>query len=282
MSFTPSVIATLATGPAIEDLRILLKTLGIFNTNPPTVYLFCDSKIADSLSTIDYAGPLIHKVCLDPYSNRSRRDMELEPGKQFKNLWFDFMVEKIRLLRWVFEAGVKDVMFCDADICFTGPLPEIPIGCTLALSPHEIRHTDELKYGRYNGGYLWVGDVGHVEAWWKACAAARFYEQSALEDVTNNVPDAELYEFPITENYGWWRLWQGVDKPEIRMEAWGISRTKGGSGITVAGKRLGSVHTHFHEKYDGATMAFNSFVVGFLKKLAPVHPPAKRLLAAIQ
>jgi hypothetical protein len=281
MSFTPSHIATLATKAAIDDLRILLKSLDFWNRNPPTVYLYCDAAVTEALPSIGYTGEIITKEALNPYSSLNRAQMERLPGVR-KNLFFDFVCEKLNLLDWVFSTRkVKGVLFLDADICFLGPLFEIPRGTTFAVSPHHIREQDEAKYGVYNAGMLWVKDSATVALWRSACDNSSFYEQIAIEEVVKK-QRFTTYEIPLTENYGWWRLWQGMEKPEIRMEAWGISRTKGGSGITVGGKRLGSVHTHFHEKYDGATMAFNSFVVGFLKKLVPVHPPAKRLLAAIQ
>lgn len=288
--FSPqSVIATLATGPAIKDLRVFLQSLSIFNVNPPIVYLFCDSVIADLLHTFEYKGRLIHKVCLDSYTKLSRVEMERLPGSRFKSLWLDFMTEKIHLLRWVFAtepiAAKVGVMFCDADICFTSPLPVIPVGAVVALSPHDIRPEDELKYGRYNGGFLWMSSAHVADMWLSDCSGARFYEQSALEDVAKKLREENpefVYEFPTTENYGWWRLWQGVEKAETRMAAWGIHRKRGGAGITLDGRCLGSVHTHFYETKDGAVMAFNTFVVKFLQKLAPYHPPAKRLLAALQ
>ena len=288
MSFSPSIIATLATGPAIQDLRIFLASLEIFNVNPPTVYVYCDTDSADAIAGMTYKGVLHHKVCLDRYAKLSRSDMEGAKGVKFKNLWFDFMTEKINLLRWVFskdpEAKNKGVMFCDADICFFGPLPEIPVGARVALSPHDIRPEDERKYGRYNGGYLWISEAQYADIWWNACADARFYEQSALEDLAANVKEhpAWLYEFPVTENYGWWRLWQGSKSAEVLMSEWGMNRNKGGSGITIRGARLGSIHTHMHEKKDGATMVFNGFVVGYLRKLADRHIPAKRLMAALK
>ena len=289
MFISQSVIATLATGPAIKDLRVLLKSLSIFNTNPPIVYLYCDTEIANVLHTVEYEGILIHKICLDSYTKFSRFEMEQKPGTRFNSLWFDFMTEKINLLRWVFaiepKAAKAGVMFCDADICFMGPLPEVPVGAVVALSPHNIRPEDELKYGKYNGGFLWMSRAHVAEMWWKYCLAARFYEQSALEDVANNLrlENSEfVYEFPNTDNYGWWRLWQGVENPGTLMNMWGINRKQAGAGITVNGRPLGSVHTHFYEKKDGAVMSFNTFVIQHLKKLVPYHFPAQRLFAALQ
>ena len=258
---------------------MLLTSLEIFNENPPTVYLFCDSTIEDAKPTLNYKGTLKHKTCLDAYSRKSRLEMEHTPGKHFKNQWFDFMTEKINLLRWVFSTNQENgVLFCDADICFLGPLPTIPDDARLALSPHGIRDADAKKYGFYNGGFVWMREAALADAWWDACGSSRFYEQSALETLADSV---KPYEFPRTENYGWWRLWQGVETPDVLLKDWGMNRSKGGSGLTVGGQTLGSVHTHFFEKSDGATMSFNAIVIGFLRKLES-HPPAKRLLGALK
>jgi hypothetical protein len=285
MSFSPSIIATLATGKAIQDLRLLLSSLAIFNANPPTVYVYCDSTIA-SISDFKYPGKLVFKPVLDEYTRYNRQQMEAAPGKHFKNLWFDFMTEKINLIRWVFReepAAEKDgVMFCDADICFTGPLPAIPRDAILALSPHAIRAGDAKKYGYYNGGYLWMLQPRLADVWWDACATARFYEQSALEDLAASVTSEELYAFPVTENYGWWRLWQGAEDPGKLMGRWGIKAVSGVSAIVIDGAALGSVHTHFFEKHDMATRAFNEFVTKYLTHLSKTCEPARRLLDAIK
>ena len=183
MSSTPSAIATLATSGAIKDLRLLLSSLAIFNANPPTVYLFCDKDVSEKVGGFKYPGRLVVREDLGAYAGLNRQQMEQIPGVHFKSQWFDFMAEKINLLRWALSAGGGDVLFCDADICFLGPLPEIPSGKTLALSPHAIRERDAARFGYYNGGFLWISSAAHLDVWWSACATARFYEQSALEDV---------------------------------------------------------------------------------------------------
>jgi hypothetical protein len=281
----PSIIATLATGRAMQDLRIFLKSLEIFNPSPPTVYIYCDT-VVTTVNDFNYPGKLVFKPVLDEYTLYTRQKMEKMPGKHFKNLWFDFMAEKINLIQWVFEeesaAKEAGVMFCDADICFTGPLPEIPDKTLLALSPHAICTADAKKYGYYNGGYLWMREARLATQWWDSCAGARFYEQSALEDLATAVKHEELYEFPVTENYGWWRLWQGVRTPSELVREWTTDKKAGGSGITVNGARLGSVHTHFHEKGDMATRLFNEFVVKHLTGLAQTHEPAHKLLEALK
>jgi hypothetical protein len=272
-------IATLATGPALEDLRILLHTLGLFNANPPTVYLFCDSAIEKQMLSMDYLGKLHIKNVLNEYSAFDRRTMEAMPGKHFKTLWMDFMTEKINLLRWALSYSKEGVLLCDADICFMGPLPSIPSVAKVGLSPHMIIERDEKRFGKYNGGYAFFSDVEYADVWWNACATARYYEQSALEDVAAYVREKDptaLYEFPKTHNYGWWRMFQSSHSPTHQMELFGINRAVG-AGITVENLPLGSVHTHFTQR-TGITDQFNLFLGRQLSKIEKAHKPAHKLL----
>lgn len=278
-----TTIATLATGPALEDLRVLLSTLDIFNVNPPTVYVFCDTLIAEVLPSIKYRGKIYTKNVLDVYSVYDRRTMESMPGKQFATLWMDFMTEKINLLRWALTESGESVLLCDADICFMGPLPMLPDHAKVGLSPHFIVERDEKRYGRYNGGYAWFSGIEYADVWWAACATARYYEQSALEDVAQYAIEkgvGTLYEFPKTHNYGWWRAWQGVKPTSELLKEWGVNRNKAAeaSGICIEGIPLGSVHTHFFDSIDIPTKQFNVMVLGWLKMLSQTHPPARKLL----
>jgi hypothetical protein len=281
----PTIVATLATSGAMDDLQTLLYSLAIFNPTPPKVYLYCDSATSNAIKGFKYPGIIVVMPCLDKYAGMNRREMENQFGERFSNKWFDFMTEKIELLEWVFReesaSTLKNgILFCDADICFFGPLPSIPANATLALSPHEIRLIDEQSFGRYNGGFLWMSDSVYPSLWKTHCEGSRFYEQSALEDLAKEANDT-LYEFPRTQNYGWWRLWQGKQSTEkIKME-WTMNRKKfpNTSGILINGEPLGSVHTHFFEKNDKATIEYNQWVLEWLRRLGEIggHAPAKKL-----
>ena len=278
MSFTPSHIATLATRAAIDDLRILLKSLEFWNTIPPTVYIFCDSEVTKILPSIAYKGVIVTNECLNEYTGLNRAAMEQMPGKKYANLFFDFVCEKLNLLEWVFSTTktTGGILFCDADICFLAPMFKIPEDSLLAVSPHLIRVADEAKYGVYNAGMLWVKNTDIVGLWREACSTSSFYEQVAIEDVVNALNN--VYTIPSTENYGWWRLWQGRSPPEELQKQWGMNRNKPGSGITVIGAPLGSVHTHFGERRDSATVAYNEYVLGWLRKIAKVHPNTQKFM----
>jgi len=273
-----SHIATLATRAAIDDLRLLLASLETWNTPAPAVFLYCDSFIQSKVASMSYKGPLHIRATLDKYTEYTRAEMERLPGKRL-NLFFDFVCEKMNLLDWAFESGAPHVLFCDADICFLGPLFTVPNGTTLAVSQHMIRPVDEARFGIYNVGMIWMGRPELVGAWRNACNGSRFYEQVPMEAVVASLPPEQVYKLPKTENYGWWRLWQGVESVATLKTEWGINRRGTGCGITVGGAPLGSVHTHFKETRDAATAQFNAWVIGWLKKLAEAkHAPAKRFL----
>ena len=268
----PSVIATLATGSAISDLKLFLFSLELWNT--PTVYLLCDYEIASM--DLGYKGQIHVRNGLDAYSGLTRAQMERAPGKT-QNQWTDFMLEKTTLLEWALSEQ-RDVLFCDCDICFTGPLFEIPDGATLAVSQHQIRPQDEARFGTYNGGMIWVTDQAQIDLWRSATKTSRFFEQAAIEDVA--AAATSLYKIPRQENYGWWRLFQGVKPANELMGEWTMRWGSNNSGIMIGGQPLGSIHTHFGEVRDAATLQYNRWVLHWLSKLT-MHPPAQRLLGFI-
>ena len=269
----PSAIATLATGSAISDLKLFLFTLELWNA-PPTVYLLCDSEIASQ--NLNYKGKIHIKNSLDAYSGLTRAQMERAPGKT-QNQWTDFMLEKTTLLEWALTEQ-PDALFCDSDICFTGPLFEIPEGSTLAVSQHMIRPQDEARFGTYNGGMIWVTEQAQIDLWRSATATSRFFEQAAIEDVA--AAATNLYRIPRQENYGWWRLFQGVKPANELFAEWTMRWGSNNSGIMIGGQPLGSIHTHFGEVRDAATLQYNRWVLHWLSKLT-MHPPAQRLLGFI-
>jgi hypothetical protein len=275
-----SVVCTLATSHALQDLQCFLKSLTLWEPNT-TVYLFADAATAKAISAL-YPGKIIIQEALNAYSGKTRQGMERIPING-KTLWYEFQMEKLRLLRWVFEAepAGAGVFYLDADICHFSALPSIPDGYDVAVSPHMIRARDEAKFGAYNAGYVWMRSVEAVEAWYSACPSSRFFEQSALEVFDTDAWRPRTYKFPAEINYGWWRMFQSDTDFRTLQRRWGIRRDPNHSGITVDGAPLGSVHTHWITN-DFTTTAFNFFVREILKKIAHIHEPAKRLLALLE
>lgn len=275
------LIATLATKHSLPDLRIFLKTLQLWNSAaPPKIYIFTDTIVADAIPSIGYEGEIVVNETLDEYSNYTRADMERLPGVG-GNLFFQFTLEKIKLLEWVFEtetvAVSQGVFFFDADICFLGQLPNVPATATVGLSKHYIRQADESRYGKYNAGFIWIRDPRALEVWRTACGTSRFFEQAALECFDEPEWADAVYSFPIQNNYGWWRLFQGEKSPEELRLGWRIHRAQGHAGLLVQNSPLLSIHTHWITA-DPTTQMFNSFVSGILRTLSNSHVPAKRLL----
>jgi len=276
-------VCSLATNNALQDLDCFLKSLMLWNSTPPVVYLFADTDVARSIPKIKYKGKIVVKDVLNAYSHKTRTEMERIPVDG-KTLWYQFQMEKLNLLDWVFSceetASETGVFYLDADIFFLGELPAIPDKYTVALSPHQIRKADEALYGKYNAGYFWTKSIGAIQAWNDACASSRFFEQAALETFDTEEWCGRVYMFPPQNNYGWWRMFQAdFDYREIQ-KSWGIHRQEGHSGIVVDAQALKSIHTHWVTS-DFSIKLFNTFVKQFLEKLGPRHEPAKRVLSIL-
>lgn len=271
-------IATLVNENAIEDLKLLLFSLELWNDPAPSVYIFCDSKSEKLIQNIPYKGRVFLKTSLNQYTGLSRAVMEKMSGKHYANLFADFTAEKTFLMEWAITESKGGILFCDADICHMAKLPTIPEKTKLALSPHFIRQYDAEKYGYYNAGYLYIEDLAIAKRWRDLCQTSSFFEQKCLEDLVHSVEKSEFYEFPIQVNYGWWRLWQGVQSPENLQKEWSFLR-KGDSdsGICVQGIPLQSIHTHFSEKKDMATYEYNQFILKKLKVLSSSMKKTKQL-----
>jgi hypothetical protein len=276
-----SSIATLVTGPALEDFEVLLFTLSLWNKVKPRLYIFTDSatKAGIDAAVSKYYGSdtLVNiKVSLNKYSGLKRAEMEARRGEIYTTLFGDFTAEKTTLMEWALETEKGGVLFCDADICHLAGLPQIPDNCMLALSPHMIREGDAAKYGYYNAGYLWIKDTDLVKSWRSLCTTSHFFEQACLEDLAivcaKKHGEGSFYEFPIQINYGWWRLWQGTKLPSELQKAWSFFRNADAtSGLLVEDKPVQSIHTHWHEKNDHATREFNQWILGKLRKLSSVR-----------
>jgi hypothetical protein len=277
------IIATLATTPAEADLRLFLKSLALWNSPAPRVVLMCSEAVKQSIQDSQaknlYPGEIIYLVTLNEYDRLTRAKMERLPSRKgLSNLFHDFTEEKCALLDFAFQdvadTKANGVLFCDADIFWLAPLPQIPEGKTLALSPHMIRKADEAKFGEYNAGFLWTNDTSIPSAWREACAKSRFFEQAALEDLADATPSKQFYTFPIQVNYGWWRMFQADKPPEKMIQSWGAKPT----GITVEGDSLVCIHTHWMAK-DSVSLMFNKYVRSVLMGLQNHSEQIKKLVS---
>ena len=241
----------------------------------PTVFIYCCSKVKDYLDKKQpYKGKIQYKVVLEKYTDLTRQQMERLPStKGLSNLFHDFTQEKCDLMEWALQSlpddqKEKGVLFCDADICWLGPLPDLTVGKTLGLSPHMIRHEDSLLYGTYNAGFIWTNQDQMPLRWRNACKTSRFFEQAALEDLEDSTPENEVYIFGQEYNYGWWRMFQSSNPYEVQQKAWKIHRdtNQSHSGLCVNEVPVRCIHTHWKTK-DHTTNQFNIWILDKLTLL---------------
>ena len=253
---SPQAVCTMATEGVINDLKIFIYSLRLFEPEIP-LYILCDTKTKEIIekqnnknNTNIYLYPL-----LDKYSGKNRTQMEQE------NIWTEFMLKKCDIIDIVLDK-YSDVLFADTDMCFLNSLP--PINHTkqyqLGASPHFIKKADTDKYGYYNGGYLWVANKNITTQWKEYTKTARFFEQSAIEDI---VKEFNSFEFPIQNNFGWWRLFQ-CDHPQQRYEKFSNCKTTG--DILFDGEPLRSIHTHLTSNTDVNMPMFNNIIKTLLNK----------------
>jgi hypothetical protein len=274
-------IVTLATGAnAVKDLRFLLWSLEqVYKDACPDIFIYTDTDTSKLIPS--YKGNCYLRIALDTYTGLNRQKMEQMKGQRFKTKWTDFMCEKITALQWAFEHTQTNqgLWFLDADIMLFDKLPELPEEADVALAPHYICSNDEGKYGRYNGGFLWLRGPEMLSVWLDATHTSRFFEQAALEAV--GAAAKNLYEIPIQHNFGWWRMWQSHQNPDEISKRFGYGRNLSGIGLTFDGKPLASIHTHWYEKNDPATYRFNEFIKARLQKIH-THKPAADFLQYIR
>lgn len=265
-SILPAAIATLANENALDDLHLFFKTLELWNTAPPPIYLLCTEAVK-LWTRGKYQGQLYISTKLESYRNLSRKEMEMAPSKkELPNLFYDFTQEKCDLMDWALgslpsQDLERGVLFCDADIFWLGPIPKIPKGKTLALSPHMIRAFDEVKYGRYNAGFLWTNSLEFPAIWREECKTSRFFEQAALETLAEKMDRELIYYFGSNVNYGWWRMFQGILTAEQKKKEWTIKRDpkEVHSGLYVQGEPVVCIHTHWNTT-DFITGEFNNWI----------------------
>jgi hypothetical protein len=264
---THPTIGLIVTGAeALKDFQVFVRTLEKWH--PDTVlYVLTDSKT--NVTGIQHTCKLNTKITLDAYSGKNRKVMEKAKGVQYETLFKDFTYEKANVLRWIFETQpvLKEtgIWFMDADIVHLAPLPEIPATATLALCPHYINPIDEAMYGHYNAGMFWLKDASLIDIWCEAGKTSRFFEQAALEVIAEKAK-ATLHEFPVQVNFGWWRVFQGVEDKKVVQSKFSASASEKSVGICYDGVTLQSIHTHSSDRVPGGCGFFNIWLNQWLTK----------------
>ena len=277
-------IGLIVTGKAAAaEFQIFCKSLEVWHPDA-SLYLFTDTATQPLIAETRFKGTIHCRTTLDAYTGLTRTDMEARPGRSgTMSLWTEFMYEKAGVLEWMWEVQpavkTEGAWFMDTDITHLAPLPTIPPHASVALSPHYIRDSDCRKFGKYNGGYLWMKDHALIQAWRDAGPTSRFYEQAALEYVAA-VAAGGLYEFPIQVNFGWWRMYQGSESPPLIQSKFSIYRPDTSAGVRFDGAVLQSIHTHWHDK-TSVTGAFNAWFEMWTRRFVTAHRPLAQLRSTI-
>lgn len=269
-------IGVIVTGAeTLSDFQIFVKTLAMWHTDAE-LFVLTDAATESHIKAIKTPIKIHTRPILTKYSGKDRKMMEAMNGEVYTTLWTDFMYEKAAALQWIFETyptSAGGAWFMDADITFLAPIQAPPAWATVALSPHYIRTADEMRFGKYNGGYLWMKDPSLLEVWRTAGHSSRFYEQSALEAVSCAAAGG-LYEFPIQVNFGWWRMFQSSDAPPVIQSQFSFNRFDKSIGVRYNGVALRSIHTHWCDD-SSITGMFNHWIDRFTARVAGVSKTMK-------
>ena len=192
--------------------------------------------------------------------------MEATPGKSFRTLHDDFMMEKATILAEALTSHTN-CLLVDCDVLMMAPLPLAPKNCTVGLSHHRIRAEDEAMFGRYNGGWVYTDDKTVPDAWRRHTVTSRYYDQAALEDIATSHAKT-LWDVPPQSNFGYWRLLQSDDVTSV-LRRFSLQRSQ----IHFDGAPLQSVHTHFcmPELLGNHGKVFNNLLTLWMKRCSPTY-----------
>ena len=275
-------IGLIVTGAeTLHDFQIFVKTLAMWHTEAE-LFVYTDSVTEPPIRALKTPIKINTRPALTKYTGLDRKTMEAMDGEVYATRWTDFMYEKANVLQWMFESTgghENGLWFLDADITFLAPLPSIPASATVALSPHYIRTVDEMRFGKYNGGFMWIKDPTLLEVWRAAGHSSRFYEQSALEAVATAARDG-LYEFPIQVNFGWWRMYQAAEAPPVIQSRFRFNRYDKSIGLRFDDAPLQSIHTHWRDG-TSVTGLFNRWIDSYTARAAAASKTTKAWRAIV-
>jgi hypothetical protein len=272
---TPSIGLIVTGSNAVRDVQLFMKTLDLWHPNA-TLFIYTDTATEPALKAIPTKATVHTKAAMDTYQGKTRQHMEKLPGKHYDSLFKDYTYEKANVLDWMFETQDSQTpdgaWFMDADISHLAPLPTIPKGTQLALSPHYIKPTDEEKFGKYNAGYMWFKDKSLLQQWRQLGHQSRFYEQAALDELANYVHPLQLHVFPIQVNFGWWRMFQSAEPAHTIQQTFSLFRKDQSIGLRYDNKPLQSIHTHWFDQSSFESQMFRLWFDNWTKKFQSHKP----------
>lgn len=247
----PTSICTVCTNKCIDDLKLLLKSMEIFNNEIP-IYLICDTLTYEYVHKNFLQLNIKCKINLDEFSDKSRVQLELEEK------FTEMLQSKANVIDFCLETEI-DTLFVDADMIFLDELPQIDTNSEIGLSPHQIKQKNIDLYGNFNAGMIYV-KTKRFTKWWKERMKENtlFYEQGVL----NEAPSVfNCFYFEENVNFGWWRLLES-DNTLDSIQCFEIVDDV----IYYKQRRLNSIHTHILENSNTLIYTFNNFIYNLIKK----------------
>jgi len=268
-------ICTIADHRAYDELVIMLKSLSLFNEL--TLYVGGDQTVCERLAQERFTNRLSAHVLLT----------DGQTPRQGSPEWLALMTKKMDILD-IALAKERNTLFLDADMIFLNPLWGIDLERhDVALSQHMILPEDEARWGKYNGGYVGVGQRDFPTWWREATLASKYYEQECLVRAHERF---RVQEISIHHNFGWWRLnqcdakrkWWRFDLPnrpnrKARLANFCVERDQ----VLYAAQPLVSIHTHIRDWSKKGYRSANRLVHQLLSQSTdPRHREVLELITA--
>lgn len=232
-------VCTLGTYSCLVEIELFLLSLNLYS-DKMNVYLLTDSKTKEYLlSKVNKYENLSIKIFnnLDKYDGISS-NYQADPIK--KKIWIDFMLEKGTIIDIALEVN-SNTLFLDSDQVILNKLPKMKKS-DICLSYHDIDIEESKKYGKYNGGCIFVNNNNFSKWWCEYTYKLKdkvFMEQGTL-DYASKFFKVEIMDNNI--NFGYWRY--TVNKDDI-VEYRKFKFGNNDYDILYDNKILVSVHTHF-------------------------------------
>lgn len=231
----PSSFCTICTSTCVNELKGFITSLSLFHSNSK-LYVLCDTitkQMMDEFLKNKSVLPIIWFVELDKYTKLNRSTMER------LDIWSEFQMSKSIIIDKTLETE-KDTLFLDCDIVLLGKIDDVLEGdYDIGVSPGFVNSDIVYKYGKYNGGMLWVKNKTVPEKWREYTKTSRYYDQASIEDLVKNF---KSFEFGDHYNLQTWRFIVG-EEHATKIMSYIVPRS---GFISYKSNQLKFIHTHFN------------------------------------
>jgi len=230
-------LATLATKPTLRELELFLRTLRRFDATRK-VYVGTDS-VASDWTRKQRIYAVDDTPCLARYEAFSRNRMKQQRWGDL-TIWTHLQLEKTTIMARALDDGWAGVLYADCDVVWLAPLPPVGPG-VLGVSPCLCAPRVEVKYGKYNGGHVFVRRREVLAVWRNATRRSRYFEQAALETI-RAVFKESAFDLDRRANVEWLNL-LGSHSFDRRDHTMNLTVDDDGKAWWL-GDRLLSIHAH--------------------------------------